>query len=239
MNVLALLLIGQLYGTAEQFSQKSWTAKDKAFREIRARYEASTENEWLTEVKRVQKLMEASTNLNADLVYRYMTLSYAGPHSMKVDRRKAITSSPAFRKGINFVHEKPLPNSFEFTRAALFYFVRYDFPHRSYLPVARKLSEKAPSDIWLNYIRLTLLQPQTNPEHRSEGIKLISKLDADRQRNDTQWDYSIGVFYYLCWQKSKSASDRSAALSRFDAYTSKPMPPRRKESVNELRRRLG
>lgn len=237
-STLLIALLSQAYAGAPQFSAKSWSHSDTKFKEIRRSYEAMNSSAWKREAKKIQSELASSKKPTHDLLFRWLTISYAGTLDGTVDRKVTITESSSFRKGLDAIESNPLPNSFEFTRAAFIQLVRYDFPHPSYIQVGRRLLKVSPQDSRLLAAQLRLFQPQAWPEHRKEGQRICDDLLRIAKVNEPEWRFRIGYFYYLCWSRSKSAADRTMANKYFDAYLSCPITVRAKTSVNNIKRRM-
>jgi len=238
LYLIGIAFVSQQYGNSPQFASVAWTYPDAQFKENRRKYDSLDVQGWHREVERVHRALNAAKEPSHDLIFRWLTISHSGPVFAGVDRRRIITGDPAFRKGIDAIHARPLPNSFEFTRAAFIQIARYDFLHPSLIPVGRRLLVREPRDHRLVATQLALMQPQAWPEHRVEGEKLVAILIKGSKAGQSDWQYRVGEFYNLCWMKSKSSVDRELAIKYFDAYLQNPLPERARKAVIQLKRSM-
>jgi hypothetical protein len=154
------------------------------------------------------------------------------------DTGVALWRNGPTRRMMQLLEDNAIANCYDYMRIRFLYSVRYDFPSRKYLPLGERLLARSPTDTETMRMLLRLYAPQRYKEDEPAGIQVVQSLmKAEPNRLSTAT--AVGMFYYYCWQRTKSNSAADVArknLERGLALTkSEEQRALLKETLSELK----
>lgn len=209
--LLSAACYGQLPKDRTDWQTEPWTADDSGMTKLRKSLESQDRADVVTRRKWFYKTIIDGGKSASDL-YGFLISAIISTRG-DYETYQSFIAETDLDQVIAGFKNSGLNNSREMVRAKFLFLVTFDFPHHSYVDLAKRLFRSDKSDRSVQVAAIRILQPQHWKEDRSFGTQLIQAIDAVNPENASPPFYT-GVYFYLCYLGSNAESDKLEARRR-------------------------